>query len=509
MPFGKSKSINCAVCHESFDHCKRLSNHIKKQHQLKIDDYYVRYFCNNVVPLCIECNAITRFVSISEGFKKYCKLHASLAQSIAGHVGGKIKSSWNKGLNKFNDERILRRSIEQTGSGNHFYGKKHCDETLKKIAHKHKLNFQMIISRIQEANSSVICEFNEEDYHDNNSLLNIACSICKTKTQQSLTNIVRCWTCKNCNPTGSKQQNDIVDYVKELLIDEEVISSTRKIIAPYEIDVWIPSRNVAIEFHGLYWHSGGKNEEFDKKRHRKKYELCKEKGIKLIQIFSDEWLNSKETVKSIIAHALKKSTKKLNARDCTVSIIDQKTSKKFLDQYHVSGSTRSTKHYGLTHKTIGLVGVLTVRKPIQKKWGEQLFEISRMAFVNNCSIRGGASKLISWVEKNLNDRCNGLISYAELRYGEGKVYEDCGFERKSDSITNYWYTDGIKRYDRFKFRAQQGLSEKDVAIKNNVRPVYGCGNAVYVKLFQKHLCSSLNSSAILTSQEIFTHAVRK
>jgi len=37
----------------------------------------------------------------------------------------------------------------------------------------------------------------------------------------------------------------------------------------------------------------------------------------------------------------------------------------------------------------------------------------------------------------------------------------------------------VVRYDRFRFRAQSGKSEKEVAQENKVYRIYGCGNYLY------------------------------
>lgn len=55
-----------------------------------------------------------------------------------------------------------------------------------------------------------------------------------------------------------------------------------------ELDFVLPDYNIAIEFCGMYWHS-----EFAATKphnyHHEKWRLCKEKGIKLITIFEDEF----------------------------------------------------------------------------------------------------------------------------------------------------------------------------------------------------------------------------
>ena len=55
-------------------------------------------------------------------------------------------------------------------------------------------------------------------------------------------------------------------------------------IKPYELDIWIPSKFLAIEVNGVYWHTEekGKGESY----HQMKTQMCKEKGITLFH-FSD------------------------------------------------------------------------------------------------------------------------------------------------------------------------------------------------------------------------------
>jgi very-short-patch-repair endonuclease len=67
--------------------------------------------------------------------------------------------------------------------------------------------------------------------------------------------------------------------------NDQIIENSRKIIQPYELDIYIPKKKIAIEFNGLYWHSSERKE---KDYHYQKYKKCKEKGIKLIQIFEDD-----------------------------------------------------------------------------------------------------------------------------------------------------------------------------------------------------------------------------
>lgn len=372
-----------------------------------------------------------------------------------------------------------------TGPQNPFFGKRHSQASLDKIAQTKRLPFDEIISRVSSKNATLLSPYS--DYSSQNSLLSVRCDQCLTPDNISLFNINRCWRCRVCYPIGSTQQVEIFNFVKSLGFDD-ARSSARDVVAPLELDVWVPSKKLAIEYHGLYWHSGGKNGTFDKATHRNKFKRCNEAGIKLIQLFGDEWENKQDICRSIIKNALSANENKLNARDCEVKEIDQLTSRQFLEQSHISGATRATVHYGLTHPQHGLVGVTTIRQTRQarkdgaKKWGD-VYEVARMAFSPGTSVRGGASKMMSVIKQRvIDDKRAGLLSYADLRFGAGRVYESCGFSYKGTTRCNYWYTDGHQRFDRNMFMADKmnNLSENEVAFREGVRAVWGCGNAIYL-----------------------------
>ena len=77
----------------------------------------------------------------------------------------------------------------------------------------------------------------------------------------------------------------------------------------------------------------------------------------------------------------------------------------------------------------------------------------------------------------------GILTYADRRFGDGDTYSKNGFFFLSSSPVDYWYSEGIDRYFRFKYRAQKPLSEKQVAEQNGVYPVYGCGSNTYIYRF--------------------------
>jgi len=68
----------------------------------------------------------------------------------------------------------------------------------------------------------------------------------------------------------------ITRQITEYLFNQKCEYNTRRIIAPYELDVYFPDLKIAFEYDGKGWHQ---NDEVDK------IKLCEEKGIFLIKLF--------------------------------------------------------------------------------------------------------------------------------------------------------------------------------------------------------------------------------
>lgn len=92
----------------------------------------------------------------------------------------------------------------------------------------------------------------------------------------------------------SNLEKEIFKVVETLLPEGEVLETgNRKIIEPYELDIFVPRLKVAIEVNGDHWHSdyiikrnkGMSADEF----HNMKVKLAAENGVRLLHIFEGEW----------------------------------------------------------------------------------------------------------------------------------------------------------------------------------------------------------------------------
>lgn len=116
--------------------------------------------------------------------------------------------------------------------------------------------------------------------------------------------------CPYCS--GSKMEENLAKLIKALLPKNTlIIRNDRQLIKPYELDILIPTLNLAFEFNGDYWHSDKmvrKNRPQFKSAKQfddfKKQE-CEKQGIKLFFVREKQWVNNYdktvERIKKIIA----------------------------------------------------------------------------------------------------------------------------------------------------------------------------------------------------------------
>jgi len=301
--------------------------------------------------------------------------------------------------------------------------------------------------------------------------------------------------CPKCGSSkqSSEQEQELAEFIILLVPNISILASDRSVLKTHELDIYLPEFKLAIEFNGLYYHSSFGNRLKAPKPtnyHQQKYLDCKSKGIELLQIFEDEWLNpvKQDIWKSIIKNKLGRTEAKLQARKCTIRELSWLETKIFLDQNHLMGADSSPLRYGLFFKE-ELVAILTFAKPSLAGGNKSFdFNLSRFAIRKNISVVGGFSRLLTHFQR-LHPGAT-LQTAADLRYSTGHVYLKNGFELMHETKPNYWYwKKSNRRYHRFSFRKQvlgkklenfdPSLTERVNMLNNGWNTVFDAGNAMF------------------------------
>lgn len=235
--------------------------------------------------------------------------------------------------------------------------------------------------------------------------------------------------CPKCAMNGtSKQETELFEYCKSIWPDAE--SRAKGLIfnkRSMEIDIWIPSIKLAIEYCGLYWHS---TQNCDHKtarlKHLVKYKKCQEAGIRLLTIYSDEWLNRRPQIELLLAGADGK-LQKVHARDC---VVGKEDCRQFLNDNHIQGASKGVSY------TLAIRGEVVAAMTFSlnaSARGQRRWELVRYA--TSKRVAGGASRLMSAFIKE--HQPEEIWSYSDNRYFDGGMYPALGFKLDGEIGPDY------------------------------------------------------------------------
>lgn len=282
--------------------------------------------------------------------------------------------------------------------------------------------------------------------------------------------------CPNCVIIISRPQQEIYDYIKTIY-NNEIIHNDRKILSGKEIDIYLPDKKIGFEYHGLYFHT---ETSLGKKYHYNKFLLAKEAGIKLIQIYENEWLLKKDILKSKISNMLGISNR-IYARNTYLVKVDKHKKIEFLTENHLQGSDNAPIAYGLKNNE-ELVALMTFGGSRFNRSYE--YELVRFCNKKYTSVVGGASKLFKQFVKDYN---KSVVTYADKRYSDGNLYKQMGFELNGETKPSFAVVD-IKNgalHSRMNFKRKDLQGEGtayDIMLQNGYDRIWDCGQYRYVWL---------------------------
>ena len=393
-----------------------------------------------------------------------------------------------------NPEEIRRRAskaaetIKERGHPRGFQGRTHTPESREKIrAASNRANQQKsqkarerTLKRIHESNLRLV-----GDYDWN---LRLACNQCDTEFSLTAQYFHDCryhdHICPTCHPRGvtrSQGEQELYEFVKSIAPD--AVPNNRSVLSGRgEIDVWVPSRNLAVEFNGLYWHSQAALEAagYSATRDHDKLEALISAGVKPIVVYEDEWNNHRVVVESRLRHALGDTlAESLGARKTRVVELSSSSAREFCEQYHLQGAARSNHRLGLEDQNGRIVAVMTFSKsnPSRRIQG---WEINRFCSLPGVRVPGGASKLFKHFIQTVQPE--QVISYGDRRWGSGELYRELGFEFDGNTRPGYWYflpNQGV-RIHRYRLRKNASDDPTKTEYENRLTQgylrIWDCGH---------------------------------
>ena len=306
--------------------------------------------------------------------------------------------------------------------------------------------------------------------------------------------------CTKLLPVGEdRSKNTSIEIFIKNILDKYNINyetNVRNVIPPKELDIYIPSKKIAIECNGVYWHSLKTNN-----YHINKTKMCNERDIQLLHIWED-WIidpNKSLIIESILKNKIgvERDTTIIYARKCIIEqCTDKKEYLKFLDDNHIQGRSGFKIGYGLRYngELVSVMTFCTKRGCMgNKNINNNEWELSRFCNKLNYRIPGGASKLLNHFIKDNNPTT--IYSFSSNDISNGNLYKQLGFVTDNKINSSYWYVDKktFKRYHRTSFTKDSIIkkgfiknldkstwTEKEVMNANNFICIYDSGQLKWI-----------------------------
>ena len=346
--------------------------------------------------------------------------------------------------------------------------------TFRDLGISQRSNTEDFIQKAREIHGDKY-DYSLVDYTKNDSKVTIICPI-HGEFQQTPKLHIQGSICYKCTYNASKMEIEFGDFIKSFY-SGEVITNSRSIIYPYELDIFLPEFNLGIEINGSYWHS----EKFkEKKAHLNKYNLCKEKGIRLISIWEWEYLKDKDKIENFIRNLISEKIK-LQARKLKIKEVSIKEQREFLENNHLQGYISCSLALGL-YKDDELIQLMTLRVKSKK---DKLYEIGRLATKTGFTVMGGTKRLFKHLLSLVDFET--IISYNNMDKFTGDTYESLGMNFESISIPYGWIRnlEYLPRYATQKSKLiKQGfdknLSESEIMRSEGFEKIYFTGVSKFV-----------------------------
>lgn len=528
--------MQCLICKSEgkcveFEKVCSMGTHLWKTHGISSQQYYDKYLAKPGEGVCPECGKPTLFRTLGKGYLEFCGRKCA-AKHIASdsarneHKVATMKQTMKAQYNvenaaqmesvklKRKETMVNRYGVEYYSQCNDFKTKAQdtCFERYGEISYARTPEW---LERVKKTNNekygadfwsknklSISTDYYNKAFepfncrvisHPDKVHLTYVCDKCGSTMEDTIFFVnsrlhVKTTPCYHCFPKHnyrSGSEVNLENFVKSLGIEPS--HHDRHFIGEYGADIVCDNEKVIIEFDGIHWHS----EEYrDKEYHLMKTEYAESLGYHMIHVFSDEWEQHEDIVKSRLCQVLHKVMpgigRKIYARNCEVVEVSSETAKAFMDRCHIQGYCQDKYRYALMYNGEP-VAMMT--------FGQSRFSPNEIEMLRYCnelytSVIGGASRLLNhFLAAHPIQDGNRLVTYADRRWSSiNNYYPKLGFTLDSVTEPNYYYVNGNIRESRMKYQKHKLIelgydankSEREIMEDIGMHRIYDCGNFKYV-----------------------------
>jgi hypothetical protein len=205
--------------------------------------------------------------------------------------------------------------------------------------------------------------------------------------------------------------------------------------------VYLPSRKLAIEFNGLYWHSevGGKKNRI---YHVNKTKLAELRGVRLIHIFEDEWIEKKDLVKNYLVRLTSPSVRKIKPTKLVVAEISKQDHQLFSEANCLYTREKSVNlRIGVFYKN-----ELIAASSFRKTPTDDEYEMTSLSFLPGYDSSTLLGKMMDYFISRQNSAAK-ISYYDDRRWNINETsLTKYGFRRVAVTPPDYWNLDSVYKH---------------------------------------------------------------
>lgn len=283
---------------------------------------------------------------------------------------------------------------------------------------------------------------------------------------------------KGTSSPEKELQNFLINYC-----DRNMKLNDRILLDGKELDAVSYSTKIAIEHHGNIWHSEAFKKDEAKTCHLNKLLLCREKRIRLLQFFSDEWENKKQICEAIILSIFGKFFKKYKLEHLNFKPVSQNGAELFFEENSVFYNSAVDLYFGL-YDASNLVQCTAIKENTKFKF----WKITGLAtlinhyvdssFIFNNIIKEAKKSGMEYIEFEVDSRLAFIDEYI-----------DYGFNVIKNTKPKFFYTNGKVRIEAKDLTRQKciekwpefkncNLSSRSMCFIKHFYRIYNCGTTI-------------------------------
>lgn len=257
------------------------------------------------------------------------------------------------------------------------------------------------------------------------------CGACGSSYLPTWNNLMRgsSLTCGCTSNQSSWANQEILDYISSIGVD--CISEYK--VSGLKYDLFIPSINLLIEYHGLRWHCGDRAKERD----MKKYKNAINNDYNMIIIYEDEWLKSRNKIQNFLRQ---KTNTVCSIVNHSIQRISKDIFSSFINEYGLSYSEQSDLYYYGIYDNEDLIATISCLMC------ENDLHFPSITIHSNYNIDHLLQEIVSIISAKYNPVTISALS--DNRLSLDSMYEKMGFKCSKHLSPDYFLVKNGKRYEK-------------------------------------------------------------